>query len=312
MTNLSKNHLTPKTTNNMQQSLEENKSMVDEFLEIILPPSSDKLTTAMRYTTFNGGKRLRATLVFVIGKLFKTSDNLLQAAAASIELIHGYSLVHDDLPAMDDDDLRRGKPTCHKQFDEATAILVGDALQTLAFEVLANHEFNPVADHFKLQMITTIAKAAGLNGMIKGQMQDLAAESKHISASQLQELHKNKTGQLFTASLLLGAHASECENSKLLTLLTQLGNTIGLLFQIQDDILDETASTTQLGKPAGSDAKNSKTTYVSLFGVEKAKTMAESTYKEAIGIIDSLETFTEITNSEPLRKVISFFIERKY
>ncbi len=308
----------------MKQFLKDNQQRVEFFLNEILPNSNDAsaLPQAIRYVVFNGGKRLRPTLTYTIGKIFenyRTNKNVfdasqtsLNAAAASIELIHCYSMVHDDLPAMDNDDLRRGKPTCHIKFDEATAILTGDALLTLAFEVLSNEKFNPIKDEIKIKMINILSQAAGSNGMIMGQMQDIAAENKTVSINELKDLHALKTGKLFTACIHLGALTSSVTDNNLINELIKLGNIMGILFQVVDDILDETSNTEVLGKPSGSDIKNHKSTYVSLLGLGGAKAKVNELKTQANLLIKNLSNNESLTNLELLNNIVDFFVTRTF
>ncbi|MDY0135833.1 MAG: polyprenyl synthetase family protein [Thiomicrospira sp.] len=227
-----------------------------------------RLNQAIRYATLQGGKRLRPALCFAVADALEINTDASNDIACAIELIHSYSLVHDDLPAMDDDDLRRGHPTCHKQFDEATAILVGDAQQTLAFELLSDSPYLS-AEH-KIKLIHRLSLAAGARGMIGGQMRDIESENQTLSLADLSQLHRLKTGALIQASLVMGAlvhpHYDLYE-----TLLLTLGEHIGLAFQIQDDILDIESDTHTLGKTQGRDQALHKSTFVQLLGIEGAK-----------------------------------------
>ncbi|HEY5717665.1 MAG TPA: farnesyl diphosphate synthase, partial [Motiliproteus sp.] len=227
-----------------------------------------RLQDAMRYSIFNGGKRLRPVLVYAACSALKGQDEQADAAASAVECIHAYSLIHDDLPAMDDDDLRRGKPTCHIAFDEATAILAGDALQALAFEILASDR-NLSADH-RIEMLRLLAQASGSQGMVGGQTLDMEGEDQQLSLEQLQEMHSLKTGALIRASVLLGGIASGRADEDALEALQQYADAIGLAFQIQDDILDIESSTEQLGKTQGADLARHKSTYPALLGLEGA------------------------------------------
>lgn len=232
------------------------------------PHIPDRLLEAIHYATLNSGKRLRPALLYATAEALQIPLSQVDSAACAIELIHSYSLVHDDLPAMDNDDLRRGQPTCHIQFDEATAILVGDAQQCLAFSILS--EDQALSAPIKIEMIRLLSNAAGASGMIGGQMHDIAAEGQTISLAELEQLHNMKTGALIQAALLLGAAASP-HYTELKTPLTALGRTIGLAFQVQDDILDIEGDTYTLGKPQGSDLAADKSTYPKLLGLDGAK-----------------------------------------
>jgi geranylgeranyl pyrophosphate synthase len=262
------------------------------------------LNEAMQYSLLNGGKRLRPILVYQACKLLGGSLEQADNAACAIETIHSYSLVHDDLPAMDDDDLRRGKPTCHIKFDEATAILAGDALLTLAFELLSDDDSLQAPD-IKLKMVQTLAKASGDLGMVDGQAFDLGSVGKALTLEQLQTMHGAKTGALIRAALRLGALASNNATPESLTALDQYGIAIGLAFQIQDDILDIEGSTEQLGKPQGSDLERDKPTYPALMGLEASRAWLEELVEEAN---DALSSFGE--QATPLREIAQFIISR--
>jgi farnesyl diphosphate synthase len=233
----------------------------------------ERLHGAMRYAVLGGGKRVRPLLCHGAGEIFGTAPALLDAPACAVELIHAYSLVHDDLPCMDDDVLRRGKPTCHVEYDEATALLVGDALQSLAFQVLAEQGGT-------LPMLLQLAHAAGSRGMAGGQAIDLAAVGATLSLAELEFMHIHKTGALIRSSVLLGAQAGGAD-ADALAHLAHFASRIGLLFQVVDDILDTEASTATLGKTAGKDARQQKPTYVSLLGAAEARRMAEELRAEA-------------------------------
>lgn len=229
----------------------------------------ERLMDAMNYSVLDAGKRLRPALVYAVGEALEVPLSLLDAPAAAVELIHCYSLVHDDLPAMDDDDLRRGKPTTHIAFDEATAILVGDALQALAFETLAQASLLTAGQ--RLEMVRVLARAAGASGMVAGQMRDMAAENNaNLTLPDLRELHQQKTGALIETAVSLGGIASSQSHEGLLHALEVYAAHLGLAFQIQDDILDATQSSDVLGKPQGSDARNQKATFVSFLGLDGA------------------------------------------
>ncbi|WP_320823317.1 farnesyl diphosphate synthase [Reinekea sp.] len=246
-------------------------------------PKSERLRTAMRYSLLNGGKRLRPALVraAALAAGNDTQDWLIPAMA--LEMIHVYSLVHDDLPAMDNDDLRRGKATNHKEFDEATAILAGDALQTEAFAILAGAD--SLNDRQARQMIAQLSQAAGANGMVGGQMIDLQSEQKTLTLSQLEKLHALKTGALIQAALQLGVLCQSPLSGTLLSAFERYGRALGLAFQITDDILDVTASTEVLGKPQGSDLAADKATYVSLLGLPGAQQQAVQQHQLALGAL---------------------------
>jgi farnesyl diphosphate synthase len=231
----------------------------------------------------------------------------LDGPACAVELIHAYSLVHDDLPAMDDDDLRRGKPTCHKIFDEATAILVGDALQTLAFYVLSHDPNLQTTDRQRLQMIETLALASGSRGMAGGQAIDMASVGKSLNIAELENMHIHKTGALIRASVKLGALAQPTVEKGMLEKLDHYAKCIGLAFQIQDDVLDIESSTEMLGKVQGADAVHNKVTYPSLLGLRGAKQMAEELVEQAV---ESLVDLDE--GAEPLRWMANYIVTRQY
>jgi farnesyl diphosphate synthase len=230
-----------------------------------------RLHDAMRYAVLGGGKRVRPLLCHATGAVFNAPAAELDRAACAVELIHAYSLVHDDLPCMDDDTLRRGKPTVHVEYDEATALLVGDALQSLAFQVLA--EDGAPSCHRRLSMLALLAQAAGSRGMAGGQAIDLAAVGRTLTLEELEQMHIHKTGALIRASVLLGAHCGNADEEAQKRL-AHFANRIGLLFQVVDDILDAEANTATLGKTAGKDAAQNKPTYVSLLGSKQAKALA--------------------------------------
>jgi geranylgeranyl pyrophosphate synthase len=296
----------------MQQPLADRlagySQQVDAQLERILPPASgpaERLFAAMRYSVFNGGKRLRPALCFAAADAIGVSNINTTKVAAAVEMIHAYSLIHDDLPAMDNDDLRRGKPTCHIQFDEATAILTGDALQSLAFQQLT--KLTDISSDSKVELMSILASYSGCSGMAAGQAIDLAATGQTLDIDQLDTMHRHKTGALIEASLLMGAITAGGASQAQLSALRDFAHAIGLAFQVQDDILDVESSTEQLGKQQGSDAANNKSTYTSLLGLERARNQAASLYQQSI---DSLEVFAD--RAEPLRQLASFIVNRAY
>ena len=245
-----------------------------------------RLHEAMRYAAQGGGKRIRPLLVFAAGELGNANPKVLDAAAAAIEMIHAYSLVHDDLPCMDDDDLRRGRPTVHKAYDEATALLVGDALQTRAFEVLANAQCD--ADT-RLAMISTLAGASGSRGMAGGQAIDLESVGKKLDLAGLKQMHAMKTGALLSCSVQMGGIAAKL-NPTQMQYLASYSEALGLAFQIVDDVLDATADSQTLGKTAGKDAANDKPTYVTLMGLDYALKAAKDLQETAITSLESFGT----------------------
>ena len=258
--------------------------VLDEILR--LPdPGTERLRDAMRYSALGAGKRLRPTLVYLTGESFGAPLERLDAPAAAVELIHVYSLVHDDLPAMDDDDLRRGRPTCHRAFDEGTAVLVGDALQALAFSVLAHEPMAGTSAETRLEMIRVLARAIGTGGMAGGQAVDLEAVGRVLAVGEIENMHRRKTGELIQASVWLGALAAGVEDERELGALRRYGAEIGLAFQIQDDILDVEGDPKLLGKSTGADAALSKPTYPSTAGLPSARARARELRDAAIAAL---------------------------
>jgi len=261
--------------------------------------ATPRLLEAMRYSTLAGGKRVRPILVYATGEALGASLEVLDAAAAAVELIHVYSLVHDDLPAMDNDDLRRGRPTCHRAFDEATAILVGDALQARAFEVLANGPASIPASA-RIEMLRVLADAIGTRGMAGGQAIDLEAVKQLLGKPELERMHRQKTGALIQASVLLGAISAGSQDIPERAALAEFGAEIGLAFQIQDDILDVEGTTTALGKRAGADADRIKPTYPSVLGLQESREEALARRDRAIAALEPWGTrfaaLTEFAN----------------
>lgn len=257
-----------------------------------LPDSGTaRLREAMRYSVLGGGKRVRPVLVYAAGESLGAPLEWLDAPAAAVELVHVYSLVHDDLPAMDDDDLRRGRPTCHRAFDEATAILAGDALQALAFDVLAGGgtiAHPALSSAARLQMLRILARAAGTSGMAGGQAIDLASVGQTLSTPAIENMHRRKTGALIEGSVLMGATAAGLEAGESFTALERYGADIGLAFQIQDDILDIEGDQTVLGKSVGADAARRKPTYPSAAGIELARKRAVELRNSAIAALAPL------------------------
>lgn len=266
--------------------------------------SAIKLEQAMQYAALNGGKRVRPLLTYATGHCVGAEIDALDAPAVALELIHCYSLVHDDLPAMDDDDLRRGKPTCHKVYGDALAILAGDALQTEAFSQLAGDDNNNAEKRVK--MFQVLSRASGVAGMAGGQALDIAATGQAMQLQGLQTMHALKTGALITASVQLGAIAGDADEGNYQAL-TLFAEKIGLAFQIQDDVLDVESDTSTLGKRQGADADLNKVTYPALLGVEKAKALALETYESAL---TELDKFTE--QAKPLRQLAAYIVQRKY
>lgn len=283
-------------------------AQVDAQLEAILPAASgpaEPLFSAMRYSVFNGGKRLRPALCFAAADAVADSDVNTAKVAAALEMIHAYSLIHDDLPAMDDDDLRRGKPTCHIQFDQATAILAGDGLQSLAFQQLC--ELSELDPTIVVELVSTLSRLGGCSGMVAGQAIDLAATGSVLELDALKVMHAHKTGALIEASVLMGALATGQASREQLGALKDFAQAIGLAFQIQDDILDVESSTEQLGKRQGSDATNLKSTYTSILGLEQARIEAATLYSQSM---QRLESFGEKADS--LRAIAGFIVKRNH
>lgn len=285
---------------------------VEQQLDKQLPPLQEHpsiLHDAMRYAVLGSGKRVRAALVYAAGLASVVTHELPEAqlealslAASAVELIHAYSLVHDDLPCMDDDDMRRGRPTCHIQYGEAMALLAADALQPLAFQCLARM---PVASALISQSVEILGKAAGSLGMVGGQVIDVVNVGNLLELSQLQQMHRMKTGAMIEASVLLGAVAVAAD-SVTRAALERYAAAIGLAFQVVDDILDVTADSQALGKTAGKDAQDNKPTYVSIMGLEASKQFAQELYQQA------LDALLPLDNSQRLRELADFIIRRSY
>jgi farnesyl diphosphate synthase len=285
------------------------QSRFEDVLRDLLPSADiapQRLHAAMRYSVLDGGKRVRPLLAFAAGELAGADVARVNYAAAAVELIHAYSLVHDDMPCMDDDVLRRGKPTCHVEYDEATALLVGDALQSLAFQFLSEQRLSDEPGK-QLQMVRLLAVASGSRGMAGGQAIDLASVGKQLTLPELEQMHIHKTGALIRAAILLGAHCGNGLNDAQLDKLDRFGKLIGLAFQVVDDVLDCEADTATLGKTAGKDADNDKPTYVSLLGLQEAKAMAQRLHSEAL---ESLNGFGE--SAKRLRELADFIVLRKF
>jgi farnesyl diphosphate synthase len=266
-----------------------------------------RLHEAMRYSVLAGGKRIRPALVFATGLTVGLSEEQVEAAACAIELVHVYSLVHDDLPAMDDDDLRRGRPTCHRAYDEATAILVGDALQPLAFELLANDPALPSDPGVRLRLIGLLAEASGTFGMAGGQAIDLAVQGKRLEIAEVEEMHSRKTGALIRASVLMAALCVPTLERRLYEALAGFAAPIGLAFQIQDDLLDLLGDTTTLGKATGADSERDKPTHPAMIGIGPSQERVRLLHTQAI---DSLRPFG--TAADPLRSLADWLLSRSY
>ena len=293
----------------LAKKIEEYQLRVNNELENALEGqsvSSQLLNEAMAYGALQGGKRIRPFLVYAVGEMLGSSLETLDPIAASVEAIHAYSLVHDDLPAMDNDDLRRGKPTCHIQFNEANAILAGDGLQTLAFDILST-PIPALNANIQLKMIKQLAKASGSQGMCGGQALDLAAENKQVEINELECIHNAKTGALIQVAVELGALSKPDLTTEEHALLIEFAKNIGLAFQVQDDILDVISDTQTLGKPQGSDAQLNKSTYPALLGLEEAKNKSEQLYQNAFNALSQLPYNTEL-----LKEFSQYVVKREF
>ncbi len=291
-------------------NIEQYQCRINQFLEDKLDQlavNDVKLLDAMRYGLLIGGKRMRPYLAYITGETLGAEPSDIDGIAAALECIHAYSLLHDDLPAMDDDDLRRGKPTCHKAFDEATAILAGDSLQTLAFDILVNHDFSAEIATKRITLIQQLVNASGYQGMCGGQALDLAATGKNIELAALEILHSLKTGALLQASVLMAAECSNKATTKDKENLALFAQNIGLAYQVRDDIIDITSSEEELGKPKGSDIKANKSTYPALLGLPGAQEKAQYLYQQALQALDTLPY-----NSQALAEFATFIIKRTH
>jgi len=280
---------------------------VDEKLESLVPSAQTepkKLHEAIRWSLFAGGKRFRPALLLAVGETFGAPENNLLQTAAAIEMIHTYSLVHDDLPAMDNDDLRRGRATCHKKFGEATAILAGDVLQTLAFQAIADDE--SLSAEIRVKLVSEIARAAGTpSGMVAGQQLDLEAEGKGVSIEHLEKIHHNKTGAMISVAARAGAIIAGA-SKKEIEVVTNYAAQIGLLFQITDDLLDVTQTTEVLGKTAGKDVSAEKATYPALYGLDETGKLAENVYAQACRELEKIDKEKGL-----LCKIADFILNRE-
>ena len=267
-------------TQQLQACVEQANQALSRFIAP-LPFQNTPVVETMQYGALLGGKRLRPFLVYATGQMFGVSLSTLDAPAAAVECIHAYSLMHDDLPAMDDDDLRRGLPTCHVKFGEANAILAGDALQTLAFSIISDAPMPEVADRDRIAMISELAQASGIAGMCGGQALDLAAEGLQVELEALEKIHRHKTGALIRAAVRLGALSAGDQGRNVLPILDKYAESIGLAFQVQDDILDVVGDTATLGKRQGADQQLGKSTYPALLGLEQAQNKARDLIENA-------------------------------
>jgi geranylgeranyl pyrophosphate synthase len=294
-------------TNNLQGFFEECRASVDASLEALVPTVETEpqvLHRAIRWSLLAGGKRFRPALVLAVGKTFGAPEEKLLRTAAAIEMIHTYSLIHDDLPAMDNDDLRRGRETCHRKFDEATAILAGDALQTLAFQAIAEDE--NLSAQIRVKLISELAHSAGTpTGMVAGQQLDLEAEGKAISIAELERIHQSKTGAMICAAARSGAIIADAGERELASI-SKYASHLGLLFQITDDLLDVTQTTEVLGKTAGKDVSAEKATYPALYGLPDARKLAEKIHAEALEALSEIDKDTKV-----LRELVDFILNRQ-
>ena len=269
------------------------------------------LRQAMRYGVLNGGKRVRAILVYSAGRALEAPDAYLDVPAMAVELIHAYSLIHDDLPCMDDDDLRRGQPTCHRAFDEATALLAGDALQTLAFEVLTRPAPAALGDQIdarvQLALCRALADASGADGMAGGQAIDLASVGQQVAVADLERMHRYKTGALIRSAVRLGALCAPHADAQRLERLDEYAASIGLAFQIRDDVLDIVGNSEVIGKPQGSDEAKNKPTYPALIGLDASEAMARELHERALAALADLGPV-----AEPLRLLSAFIVQREH
>ena len=282
------------------------RALVEVELNNLLPLSGttpEKVHGAIRWSVFAGGKRFRPALLLATGQAFGAENKRLIKTACAFEMIHTYSLIHDDLPAMDDDDLRRGRPTCHVRFDEATAILAGDALQTLAFQTVANDE--ELDAETRVKLISELARAAATpEGMVAGQALDMEAEARQVNGAQLEEIHRLKTGALITAAARCGALIGSADEKEL-TAISTYASQLGLLFQITDDLLDVTATAEALGKTPGKDVRSSKATYPALYGIDEAREKAVKAHRAACEALEQIDQPTEV-----LHRIVDFILHR--
>ncbi|MEW6996767.1 (2E,6E)-farnesyl diphosphate synthase [Colwelliaceae bacterium BS250] len=286
------------------------QARIDNFLTAQLSNmniNDQRLFDAMSYGLLIGGKRMRPYLAYVTGEMLDIPTADIDPIAAAIECIHAYSLLHDDLPAMDDDDLRRGKLTCHKKFDEATAILAGDSLQTLAFEIISNHKFISISASTQIQLIAKLSKAAGYQGMCGGQAMDLAATEQQVSLAHLQNIHNLKTGALLQAAILMPALCRSDLPAETFAGLEKFAASIGLAYQVHDDIIDITSSEETLGKPAGSDIEAGKSTYPALLGLEGAIEKEQQLFQQALHALARLPY-----NTQQLSNFSAFIVKRAH
>lgn len=296
--------------NDFGAQLESWRLRMEDALAARLPAAAlvpTRLHEAMRYSVLGGGKRIRPALLFATARTLGLTENDVEAAACAIELIHVYSLVHDDLPAMDDDDLRRGRPTCHKAFDEATAVLVGDALQPLAFQLLARDPALPASPAIRLALVDLLCEASGTFGMAGGQAIDLAAQGRRPGIEEVEDMHARKTGAVIRASVLMAAKCVPTLDPRHYQALNEFATAIGLAFQIQDDLLDVLGDVSTLGKATGADRERDKPTHPSIIGIEASQERVNRLHGQAL---DALQPFAE--RAAPLRSLANWLLSRRY
>ena len=295
---------------NLSTQIESCRRRLDALLDQWLPSEDTeptKLHRAMRYASLNAGKRLRPLIVYLVGDALGVDKTDLDASALAVECIHVYSLIHDDLPAMDDDDLRRGKATTHIAFDEATAILAGDALQTIGFNILCHHPLSPDVESERIRLLTILTDASGSVGMGGGQMIDLIATDSKLSIEQLEAMHRMKTGALISACVKMAVATSQINEAEIIAAFDHFADRIGLAFQVKDDILDIEGETEVIGKPSGSDEELNKSTFPALMGLDAAKEYAEQLIDEALLSLERIPY-----NTEALEALAKYMIERQY
>jgi len=300
----------PSDLESFERQLETWRMRMERALDARLPPPTAipaRLHEAMRYSVLGGGKRIRPALLFATARTLGLDEDEVEAAACAIEIIHVYSLVHDDLPAMDDDDLRRGRPTCHRAYDEATAILVGDALQPLAFEILARDRALPASPAIRLRLIEMLSEASGTAGMAGGQAIDLEAQGKRLSIGEVEDMHARKTGAIIRASVLMAAECAPQLAAPLYGALDRYAVAIGLAFQIQDDLLDLLGDPSTLGKPTGADREHAKPTHPTILGIEASQ---ERVQRLHAGALEALLPFGE--RAAPLRCIANWLLARRH
>jgi geranylgeranyl pyrophosphate synthase len=299
----------PLVPDSFASQLEAWRARMETALAARLPRTDqtpERLHAAMRYSVLGGGKRVRPILLFATARALGLEESRVEAAACALELVHVYSLVHDDLPSMDDDDLRRGRPSCHKAYDEATALLVGDALQSLAFELLAHDPALPADPSIRVRLIELLARAIGSLGMAGGQAIDLEAQGRKLAVAQIEEMHALKTGALIRASVMMGAACVPALEPRLVQALAGFVAPIGLAFQIQDDLLDVLSDTATLGKAAGADRERGKPTYPAVLGVSASQEQVRRLHGEAMASLDALGG-----GADALRAVTDWLLARR-